>query len=235
MDHLKRKNFNVCAVFLLDSQVCFLFLWTLFRLSYISAVIHWECAKRFFSCTVRNWCFQVYKRLHGISFCNGSAWITSCQYSVQNGSRKKQKGHWGVSFLFFHLVLTSFTLLIFFLLFCLSYLNPEAKVLVSELNQRMPPQFAKLNKALAELVKCQSYTFSQLFFFCSLVAILSTSWSLSDRFHIYNFFSSFIYLLKPELFLKPINASWMFYFILASFISCMGFRSYFTHQSSHRA
>lgn len=37
-------------------------------------------------------------------------------------------------------------------LFVVRYLNPEARVLLSELNQHMAPQFAKLNKALAELV-----------------------------------------------------------------------------------
>lgn len=37
-------------------------------------------------------------------------------------------------------------------LFAVRYLNPEARVLLSELNQHMAPQFAKLNKALAELV-----------------------------------------------------------------------------------
>lgn len=35
---------------------------------------------------------------------------------------------------------------------CCSYLNPEAQILLSGLNQHMAPQFAKLNKALAELV-----------------------------------------------------------------------------------
>lgn len=34
----------------------------------------------------------------------------------------------------------------------LSFLNPEPRFLLSELNQRMAPQFAKLNKALIELV-----------------------------------------------------------------------------------
>ncbi|KAK0590480.1 hypothetical protein LWI29_027706 [Acer saccharum] len=32
------------------------------------------------------------------------------------------------------------------------FLNPESRVLLSELNQRMAPQFAKLNKSLSELV-----------------------------------------------------------------------------------
>jgi len=34
----------------------------------------------------------------------------------------------------------------------LSYLNPDPEVLLAELNQRMAPQFEKLNKALIELV-----------------------------------------------------------------------------------
>ena len=33
-----------------------------------------------------------------------------------------------------------------------SFLNPEPQTLLSELNQRMGPQFAKLNKSLIELV-----------------------------------------------------------------------------------
>lgn len=32
------------------------------------------------------------------------------------------------------------------------YLNPEPQILLSELNRHMAPQFAKLNKALIELV-----------------------------------------------------------------------------------
>lgn len=34
----------------------------------------------------------------------------------------------------------------------LSYLNPEPQTLLAELNQRMAPQFGKLNKSLIELV-----------------------------------------------------------------------------------
>ena len=34
----------------------------------------------------------------------------------------------------------------------LRFLNPEPQLLLSELNQRRAPQFAKLNKALIELV-----------------------------------------------------------------------------------
>ena len=34
----------------------------------------------------------------------------------------------------------------------LSFLDPEPQALLSELNQRMAPQFAKLNKSLIELV-----------------------------------------------------------------------------------
>lgn len=35
-----------------------------------------------------------------------------------------------------------------------SYLNPEPRTLLAELNQRMGPQFAKLNKSLIEMVRC---------------------------------------------------------------------------------
>ena len=33
------------------------------------------------------------------------------------------------------------------------YLNPEAQVLLSQLNRQMAPKFGKLNKSLAELVR----------------------------------------------------------------------------------
>ena len=36
--------------------------------------------------------------------------------------------------------------------FAISYLNPEPRTLLAELNRRMAPQFEKLNKALIELV-----------------------------------------------------------------------------------
>lgn len=39
-----------------------------------------------------------------------------------------------------------------------SYLNPEPRVLLSELNKRMAPQFGKLNKALIELVSHKHYS-----------------------------------------------------------------------------
>lgn len=38
----------------------------------------------------------------------------------------------------------------------ISYLNPEPQILLAELNQRMAPQFQKLNKALIELVSFKS-------------------------------------------------------------------------------
>lgn len=49
-------------------------------------------------------------------------------------------------------IFIKFNNLICFVLLLLSFLNPEPQFLLSELNQRMAPQFAKLNKALIELV-----------------------------------------------------------------------------------
>jgi hypothetical protein len=48
------------------------------------------------------------------------------------------------------LKLPFFVPLMFF--FIPSYLNPEAAVLLSQLNREMAPRFGKLNKALADLV-----------------------------------------------------------------------------------
>ncbi|RVW57138.1 GPN-loop GTPase 3 [Vitis vinifera] len=87
VDHLKRKNFNVCAVYLLDSQ--FMTDVTKFIsgcMASLSAMVHSNCLMLIFS---PKWTF---------------------------------------------------------------YLNPEPRFLLSELNQRMAPQFGKLNKALIELV-----------------------------------------------------------------------------------
>ncbi|CAN6478218.1 unnamed protein product [Victoria cruziana] len=96
VDHLKRKNFNVCAVYLLDSQ----FMTDVTKyisgcMASLSAMIQLE-----------------------IPHVN----ILSKMDLVKN-----KKG-------------------------LEDYLNPDPKILLSELNQNMAPKFAKLNKTLAELV-----------------------------------------------------------------------------------
>ncbi|XP_078432793.1 P-loop containing nucleoside triphosphate hydrolases superfamily protein isoform X1 [Wolffia australiana] len=96
VDHLKRKNFNVCAVFLLDSQ-------------FITDV------SKYISGCMASLSAMVQLELPHVN-------ILSKMDLVKNKKDIED------------------------------FLNPEAKVLVSELNQRMAPQFAKLNKALAELV-----------------------------------------------------------------------------------
>ncbi|CAA7396054.1 unnamed protein product [Spirodela intermedia] len=96
VEHLKRKNFNVCAVFLLDSQ-------------FITDV------SKYISGCMASLSAMVQLELPHVN-------ILSKMDLVKNKKDIED------------------------------YLNPEAKVLVSELNQQMPPQFAKLNKALAELV-----------------------------------------------------------------------------------
>ena len=58
-------------------------------------------------------------------------------------------------FVLFHYLLLSVHLALYtnaYIFVIGSYLNPEPRVLLSELNQRMAPQFGKLNKALIELV-----------------------------------------------------------------------------------
>ncbi|CAA6659721.1 unnamed protein product [Spirodela intermedia] len=92
VEHLKRKNFNVCAVFLLDSQ-------------FITDV------SKYISGCMASLSAMVQLELPHVN-------ILSKMDLVKNKKDIED------------------------------YLNPEAKVLVSELNQQMPPQFAKLNKAL---------------------------------------------------------------------------------------
>ncbi|XP_038899925.1 GPN-loop GTPase 3 isoform X3 [Benincasa hispida] len=87
VEHLQRKNFNVCAVYLLDSQKCCgLFL---------TAMVQLE--------------------LPHINILSKMDLVTN-KKDIED------------------------------------FLNPEPQVLLSELNQRMAPQFSKLNKALIELV-----------------------------------------------------------------------------------
>ncbi|XP_074584681.1 GPN-loop GTPase 3 [Curcuma longa] len=96
VEHLKRKNFNVCAVYLLDSQ----FMTDVTK--YISGCLASLSA-------------MVQLELPHVN-------ILSKMDLVSNKKDVED------------------------------YLNPEASVLLSELNQHMAPQFAKLNKAFAELI-----------------------------------------------------------------------------------
>ncbi|PKU63691.1 GPN-loop GTPase 3 [Dendrobium catenatum] len=96
IEHLKRKNFNVCAVYLLDSQ-------------FITDVT------KYISGCMSSLSAMVQLELPHVN-------ILSKMDLVKN---KKDLDY---------------------------YLEPEARVLLSALNQHMAPQFGKLNKALAELV-----------------------------------------------------------------------------------
>lgn len=95
-EHLKRKNFNVCAVYLLDSQ-------------FMTDVT------KYISGCMASLSAMVQLELPHVNILSKMDLVTN----------KKDLD---------------------------DYLNPEARVLLSELNQHMAPQFAKLNKALAELV-----------------------------------------------------------------------------------
>ncbi|KAJ0006861.1 hypothetical protein Pint_30797 [Pistacia integerrima] len=96
VDHLKRKNFNVCAVYLLDSQ-------------FITDVT------KFISGCMASLSAMVQLELPHVNILSKMDLVTD-KREIEN------------------------------------YLNPESHVLLSELNKRMAPQFAKLNKALIELV-----------------------------------------------------------------------------------
>ncbi|KAI0510406.1 hypothetical protein KFK09_011007 [Dendrobium nobile] len=96
IEHLKRKNFNVCAVYLLDSQ-------------FITDVT------KYISGCMSSLSAMVQLELPHVN-------ILSKMDLVKN---KKDLDY---------------------------YLEPEARVLLSALNQHMAPQYGKLNKALAELV-----------------------------------------------------------------------------------
>lgn len=46
-----------------------------------------------------------------------------------------------------------------------SYLNPDSQILLSQLNQQMAPQFAKLNKSLIDLVSNEAtFRFTKIYF-----------------------------------------------------------------------
>lgn len=96
VDHLKRKDFNVCAVYLLDSQ-------------FMTDVT------KYISGCMASLSAMIQLELPHIN-------ILSKMDLVRNKKHLKD------------------------------FLNPEAQILLSDLNQHMAPQFTKLNKALAELV-----------------------------------------------------------------------------------
>ncbi|KDO43250.1 GPN-loop GTPase 3 isoform X2 [Citrus sinensis] len=96
VDHLKSRNFNVCAVYLLDSQ-------------FITDVT------KFISGCMASLSAMVQLELPHVNILSKMDLVTN----------KKEIE---------------------------DYLNPESQFLLSELNQHMAPQFAKLNKSLIELV-----------------------------------------------------------------------------------
>ncbi|KAF5189363.1 Gpn-loop gtpase [Thalictrum thalictroides] len=96
VDHLKRKNFNVCAVYLLDSQ-------------FITDVT------KFISGCMASLSAMIQLELPHVNILSKMDLVTN----------KKDID---------------------------DYLNPVSSILLSELNQRMAPQYEKLNKALMELV-----------------------------------------------------------------------------------
>lgn len=81
--------------------------------------------------------------------------ISSPKWTLSR-TRRISKGKHVTYFLSLAFFLFLWTLILctnlFIVLTVLSFLDPEPKALLSELNQRMAPQFAKLNKSLIELV-----------------------------------------------------------------------------------
>lgn len=96
VEHLKRKNFNVCAVYLLDSQ-------------FMTDIT------KFISGCMASLSAMVQLELPHINILSKMDLVTN-KKDIED------------------------------------FLNPEPQVLLSVLNQRMAPQFSKLNKALIELV-----------------------------------------------------------------------------------
>ncbi|WRX07540.1 GPN-loop GTPase - like 1 [Theobroma cacao] len=96
VEHLKRKNFNVCAVYLLDSQ-------------FITDVT------KFISGCMASLSAMVQLELPHVNILSKMDLVTN-KRDVEN------------------------------------YLDPEPRLLLSELNERMAPRFKKLNKSLIELV-----------------------------------------------------------------------------------
>ncbi|XP_022959918.1 GPN-loop GTPase 3-like isoform X1 [Cucurbita moschata] len=96
VEHLRRKNFNVCAVYLLDSQ-------------FMTDIT------KFISGCMASLSAMVQLELPHINILSKMDLVTN-KKDIED------------------------------------FLNPEPLVLLSELNQRMAPQFSKLNKALIELV-----------------------------------------------------------------------------------
>nr|GMD70700.1 GPN-loop GTPase 3 [Ipomoea batatas] len=96
VEHLKRKNFNVCVVYLLDSQ-------------FITDVT------KFISGCMASLSAMVQLELPHVNILSKMDLVTN-KKDIDN------------------------------------YLNPEPQLLLADLNQRMAPQFQKLNKSLIELV-----------------------------------------------------------------------------------
>ncbi|KAG6593067.1 GPN-loop GTPase 3, partial [Cucurbita argyrosperma subsp. sororia] len=96
VEHLRRKNFNVCAVYLLDSQ-------------FMTDIT------KFISGCMASLSAMVQLELPHINILSKMDLVTN-KKDIED------------------------------------FLNPEPRVLLSELNQRMAPQFSKLNKSLIELV-----------------------------------------------------------------------------------
>uniref|UniRef100_A0A0D9Z712 GPN-loop GTPase 3 n=1 Tax=Oryza glumipatula TaxID=40148 RepID=A0A0D9Z712_9ORYZ len=121
VEHLKRKNFNVCAVYFLDSQ-------------FVSDVT------KYISGCMASLSAMIQLELPHIN-------ILSKMDLVSNKKDVEEYVYF-ISPLF----KDSTILLCINLLMFSRYLNPEAQVLLSQLNRQMAPKFGKLNKSLAELV-----------------------------------------------------------------------------------
>ncbi|CAA2985828.1 GPN-loop GTPase 3 isoform X3 [Olea europaea var. sylvestris] len=126
VEHLKRKNFNVCVVYLLDSQVhkCYHCVYC-HALSTVPL-----CRQKFYVMSVYQFMTDVTK------------FISGCMASLSAMFQLELP----------HVNILSKMDLVTNRRDVEKYLNPEPQTLLAELNQHMAPQFEKLNKSLIELV-----------------------------------------------------------------------------------
>ncbi|KAH1081621.1 hypothetical protein J1N35_021382 [Gossypium stocksii] len=135
VEHLKRKNFNVCGVYLLDSEVC---------LSYASSLVSALFFSSFLGITL-----SLVMHIHHLKF------FYLCQFITD--VTKFVSGCMASLFAMVQLELQHVNILSKMDLVTSkrdvkNYLDPEPRFLLSELNEWMAPWFKKLNKYLIEQV-----------------------------------------------------------------------------------
>ncbi|KAA3458511.1 GPN-loop GTPase 3-like [Gossypium australe] len=134
VEHLKRKNFNVCAVYLLDSQVC------LSSASFSMPVCYSNLVGMSLL-LVMAFTISNYLNLHQF-ITDVTKYVSGCMASLSAMVQIEVP----------HINILSKMDLVTNKRDVENYLDPEPHHLLSELNERMAPRFKKLNKSLIELV-----------------------------------------------------------------------------------